>query len=237
MRQIILHNLYGVDIEEEAVEICKLRLFLLLAAQLERDEKVEPLPDIDFNIRPGNTLAGYASKDEVAKATAAGQMALDLDGGVNRIEEQAELADRAFQHFKQVQMQDATARDDLREAKQVYREKIKALRDELDRYLYKQQGSKDSLESWKARTLPFHWFAEFHHVVIGRGGFDVIIGNPPYVATKHIRKQYQLIGFQTKECTDIYAMVLERAAHLLSPSGQSGMIVPLSIRSLKIFSS
>lgn len=104
MRQIILHNLYGVDIEEEAVEICKLRLFLLLAAQLERDEKVEPLPDIDFNIRPGNTLAGYASKDEVAKATAAGQMALDLDGGVNRIEEQAELADRAFQHFKQVQM-------------------------------------------------------------------------------------------------------------------------------------
>ncbi len=49
---------------EEAVEICKLRLFLKLAAQVEPNVAianlgVEPLPDIDFNIRAGNTLVGY----------------------------------------------------------------------------------------------------------------------------------------------------------------------------------
>jgi len=66
-KTIILHNLYGVDLMEEAVEICKLRLFLKLAAQVEPDEAdanlgIEPLPDIDFNIRAGNTLVGYATR-------------------------------------------------------------------------------------------------------------------------------------------------------------------------------
>ena len=53
---LFLNNLYGVDIMEEAVEICKLRLFLKLMAQLERGyDQIEPLPDIDFNIRAGQT--------------------------------------------------------------------------------------------------------------------------------------------------------------------------------------
>ena len=66
LKSIILNNLFGVDIMEEAVEICKLRLFLKLAAQVEPDAAatelgIEPLPDIDFNIRAGNTLVGYAT--------------------------------------------------------------------------------------------------------------------------------------------------------------------------------
>lgn len=73
LKSIILNNLYGVDIMEEAVEICKLRLFLKLAAQVDPDQKhanlgVEPLPDIDFNIRAGNTLVGYATYEEVLKS-------------------------------------------------------------------------------------------------------------------------------------------------------------------------
>jgi hypothetical protein len=71
-KSIILNNLFGVDIMEEAVEICKLRLFLKLAAQVEPDASkenlgIEPLPDIDFNIRAGNTLVGYATADEVKR--------------------------------------------------------------------------------------------------------------------------------------------------------------------------
>ena len=67
LKSIILNNLFGVDIMEEAVEICKLRLFLKLAAQVDPDQKhenlgIEPLPDIDFNIRAGNTLVGYANE-------------------------------------------------------------------------------------------------------------------------------------------------------------------------------
>jgi hypothetical protein len=68
LKSIIVNNLYGVDIMEEAVEICKLRLFLKLVAQVDRVKDLEPLPDIDFNIRPGNTLVGFISVDEIRRA-------------------------------------------------------------------------------------------------------------------------------------------------------------------------
>jgi len=58
LKTIVLSNLYGVDIMDEAVEICKLRLFLKLVAQVERAAQIEPLPDIDFNIRAGVTVHG-----------------------------------------------------------------------------------------------------------------------------------------------------------------------------------
>ena len=61
-KSIILHNLFGVDIMAEAVEICKLRLFLKLVSQVDGGRELEPLPDIDFNIRAGNTLVGYATE-------------------------------------------------------------------------------------------------------------------------------------------------------------------------------
>jgi hypothetical protein len=75
LKSIIVNNLYGVDIMREAVEICKLRLFLKLVAQVDARPTqdnfgLEPLPDIDFNIRPGNTLVGFATLDHAKKAMA-----------------------------------------------------------------------------------------------------------------------------------------------------------------------
>lgn len=65
-KSIILRNLYGVDIMAEATEIAKLRLFLKMVAVVDvaPDEPnlgLDPLPDVDFNIRCGNTLVGYAN--------------------------------------------------------------------------------------------------------------------------------------------------------------------------------
>ena len=58
----------------EAVEICKLRLFLKLVSQVDSARQLEPLPDIDFNIRCGNTLVGYATE---AQFDAANNLASD----------------------------------------------------------------------------------------------------------------------------------------------------------------
>ncbi len=80
MKSIILNNLYGVDIMAEAVEICKLRLFLKMVAQVERGDQIEPLPDIDFNIRCGNTLVGFATYDEVKAAVTTSKGATLLPG-------------------------------------------------------------------------------------------------------------------------------------------------------------
>jgi len=85
-----MNNLYGVDIMEEATEICKLRLFLKLVAQVERVEDIEPLPDIDFNIRTGNTLVGFSSYTEVEKAVTyetSGQMKMEFVNPMVRLEE------------------------------------------------------------------------------------------------------------------------------------------------------
>ena len=63
-KKIISHNLFGVDIMDEAVEIARLRLFLALVATIRRPEDLEPLPNIDFNILPGNSLIGLLRVDE-----------------------------------------------------------------------------------------------------------------------------------------------------------------------------
>ena len=105
LKSIILNNLFGVDIMEEAVEICKLRLFLRLAAQVDPDQKhenlgIEPLPDIDFNVRAGNTLVGYATYADV-RAGISEQF--DLDNSVDAITKNAadlqQTLDRM--HFRQ----------------------------------------------------------------------------------------------------------------------------------------
>lgn len=57
-KRIITDNLYGVDIMEEATEIARLRLFLALVASASDLDQLEPLPNIDFNILPGNSLVG-----------------------------------------------------------------------------------------------------------------------------------------------------------------------------------
>src|SRR5205823_5033321 len=132
-KSIILNNLYGVDIMEEAVEICKLRLFLKLAAQVEPDLAdpnlgIEPLPDIDFNIRAGNTLVGYASLDELKKSMEGDWVRLQ---SLSTIEENAEIADRAFQKFHEMQTEQGMESKDFSDAKFQLRKRLKALEEEL----------------------------------------------------------------------------------------------------------
>jgi hypothetical protein len=87
---------------EQAIEICKLRLFLKLVAQIGQVENIEPLPDIDFNIRAGNTLVGYATYDEVKSAVLGKtQGKLDLGKDMQRIDEKAQDMDRLFGLFRQ----------------------------------------------------------------------------------------------------------------------------------------
>ncbi len=234
LKSIVLNNLYGVDIMEEAVEICKLRLFLKLVAQLESYEQIEPLPDIDFNIRAGNTLVGFTSLDAVRQAmtiTPDGQRRTLFDedrATLARIEEDAETASAAFNQFRTQQTMlggEVTADD-----KADLRRRLESLSNELDRYLateYRVEPS-DSIayDSWRASHQPFHWFVEFYGIM-NKGGFDVVIGNPPYVATKNIK--YSLGRNVEHRYPDIYAYVLERSMQVTSKIGRCGMILPLSI--------
>ena len=236
LKSIIIGNLYGVDIMEEAVEICKLRLFLKLVAQLDSYDQIEPLPDIDFNVRAGNTLVGFASLDEVKRAIR-GDWVKEL--ALPDIAERAELADRAFRRFRAMQIEHGMDAADFASAKLELRERLAALRTELDRYLATDEyGVREDDEraygQWRASHQPFHWFVEFYGIMHS-GGFDVIVGNPPYVEYKNVKKDYTVRGYGTESCEDLFAYTLERAMFLSSRNSWIGFIVPLSCFSVERF--
>jgi hypothetical protein len=228
LKVIIIGNLFGVDIMEEAVEICKLRLFLKLAAQIDRVEDLEPLPDIDFNIRAGNSLVGFSTFEEVRKVVTA---TLDFEGTMEQIEERASTAERAFDDFRKLQQERSFDAERIAHAKDEVRSALAQLRTELDRYLAREYGvdpaKRTAYEKWRAKVQPFHWLVEFFGVV-GRGGFDVVIGNPPYVEYSKIRDQYTILAYETESCGNLYAFFLELSLGLVRVNGHVGMIVPVS---------
>lgn len=226
-KSIILKNLYGVDIMEEAVEICKLRLFLKLVAQVDDVLRIEPLPDIDFNIRSGNTLVGFSTYEEVQGTISSG---FDFEGAADKINKKAQDVARLFQRFRKQQTEyggNVTIAD-----KNELRLRLKEVDDELNKYLYDQYRinthEKREYTKWVQSHNPFHWFIEFYGI-LNNGGFDVVIGNPPYIAKVKIRKEYQLLNYITEHCSDIYANVLERVGKLSKMNGRTGMIIPLSL--------
>ena len=227
-KTIILHNLFGVDIMAEAVEICKLRLFLKLVSQVDGGRELEPLPDIDFNIRAGNTLVGYATE---AQFDAANSLASDQ---THRAEIKASTADLAdsFEFFRSQQTVHGgkVTADDKRKL----RDKLNGLSLELDRYLAHDYGidpdNASAFAAWRASHQPFHWFAEFYGVM-REGGFDVVIGNPPYVEYSKVKDQYSITETEIESCGNLYAFVLDRSLRLGSSKSRIGMIVPISVAS------
>ncbi len=226
LKSIIINNLYGVDIMEEAVEICKLRLFLKLVAQLEHYEQIEPLPDIDFNVRAGNTLVGFTSLDDVRRAVRGD---LFKEQSLPEIEERAELADRAFRLFQEMQTDHEMDANAFASAKFDLRGRLDKLRNQLNRYLAGECGVKTgdqtAFEQWCASHQPFHWFVEFYGIMHG-GGFDVIVGNPPYVDRRSVG--YVVRSTKNLKFPDIYGYVVVQSHRILSRRGRCGLIVPLS---------
>jgi hypothetical protein len=260
-KNIILHNLFGVDIMAEAVEICKLRLFLKLVSQVEDADKLEPLPDIDFNIRAGNTLVGYATE---AQFDAANNLASDQR---HRMEIKACIADMAdsFDFFRRQQTNHDQNSPTAAE-KKVLRDKLEELSLELDRYLARDYGidlprhceersdvaihkavplseapgqterpsglpqacgprNDDKFEAWRTSHQPFHWFAEFYGVM-REGGFDVVIGNPPYVELSKVNS-YRTINLELTITGNLFSVCFGRFVRLMN-STRLGVIVPIS---------
>ena len=231
-KNIILKNIYGVDIMHEAVEIAKLRLFLKLVATVDVDYKkpnlgLEPLPDIDFNIRAGNTLVGFAKIEEVEKVFKLTFYKKEIDA----IKEQAEMVKMAYERFKDSQVIiDSPA---MSGAKKDLEERLRRLNDKLNIYLAQPCGidierKPKDFEIWKASHQPFHWFAEFYGIIQDEGGFDVIIGNPPYVEYSKVKKTYSIQGYRTERCGNLYAFCMERSLNISRDEGKFGMIVPFS---------
>lgn len=207
-KQIILNNLYGVDIVEEATEICKLRLFLQLASHLPDIKSIEPLPDIDFNIYAGNSLVGGLNWEDLEA-----NYTMDLFTSANRdnIKVDIETLSDLKTKYREVQQNDDNE------------EELNDLKNNIV-----SQEHKVNTDIKIGIDNPFHWFIDFSKIM-NNGGFDVVIGNPPYVRYSTVNKFYQVQGFQSLSCGDLYGFFIERSFYITNPQSKIGLIVPISL--------
>ncbi len=203
-KRIITDNLYGVDIMEEATEIARLRLFLALVASASDVDQLEPLPNIDFNILPGNSLVGlmHVNDKEFEKRNA--QASLFRRTYAEVLAEKNWLIEN-YRHAATFTQHLASMRNDIQEKKD---EALATLNDillsEFNRLGIKfEQAVWDESEKAvgkpKKRNVsykdieelqPFHWGFEFDKVLQERGGFDAIITNPPWEIFKPNSKEF-----------------------------------------------
>lgn len=236
-KSIILRNLYGVDIMAEAIEIAKLRLFLKMVAVVDVDLRadnlgLDPLPDIDFNIRCGNTLVGYATEKDVERD-------LIQEIGAQTVREEIEtditVVAKTYETFRDAQLNQTTDNSKFKCAKKELAKKLKELNGKLNSLLYKTQAS-IHFEEWYNNTRPFHWIAEFYDIM-HNGGFDVIIGNPPYVTFTDNSLPYKIEGYKCYGTKNLFSLVGERCTSIANDKASIGYIIPLSGLSITGFES
>ena len=174
----ISSSLYGVDIDSGAVEIAKLRLWLALVVE---ENVPHPLPNLEHKLMQGNSLIseyeGIKLFDESLLETGAQKMVqLGMNFGTDseRKLERLSIITERFIHESQ------------RTKKQELRDEINLLKWELIELTLQEQKQVEKLNDIRRlrqkNSRPFFiWKLEFSDVFQQKGGFDVVIANPPYV--------------------------------------------------------
>ena len=227
-RHIIQNNIYGVDIEKGAVDIARLRFWLALII----DEKEPmPLPNLDFKIMQGNSLLeSYKGVDldvtskklKTGKDTKKTRGVLSL--GFEEADVQKVIQDLVKSYFS---ITDHTLRAQRRK--------------EIDKYVkdyikicaegnHEVQDAVDELEIPNDQFFLWHtYFAD----VFEKGGFDIVIGNPPYVNVEGISVEDKKIYKDTFTCfekrADLFSLFLEMA---LTKLGSASAVVTYIIPSI-----
>jgi hypothetical protein len=228
LKRIMVNNLYGVDIMEEAVEICKLRLFLKLTAQITQLGDLEPLPDIDFNIRAGNTLVGYARLADAQTTAENTNIDMDLFGTKDTLRTKLEALAQVAQRYRDQQSDMGATYDDKKALTAQLAETAEALNQRLAALYGVDVRNQAAYTKWLKSHEPFHWCSEFYTIIEERGGFDVIVGNPPYVEYSKVRGDYKVQRYVCESAGNLYAFVIERCFSIAKYGSLTGMIIQLS---------
>lgn len=231
-KEIICNNLYGVDIEKGAVDIARLRFWLSLVID---EEKPAALPNLDYKIMQGNSLleqyegvdlSGMSLNEQAKSKAKKGQswqqtLVFDEQGALDNIQNAIRESFATEDHNK---------KSELRE---IINENIK-------NYIYNLKGCTPEIQQ-KLTELPipndqfFLWHIYFKEV-FDKGGFDIVIGNPPYVDYREIdnrtrieTKNYDL--YYKSNRPNLFLFFVELAIRNLTANGFLTYINPLSMLS------
>jgi len=142
--------------------------------------EVEPLPNIDFNIRQGNSLIGFTDLMEVSSD---GDATLtNYGGGIGgNVEEKYEDVIKAVEKHRE-----ADSGTDATNWRKEAERRLSNYREDLNEKVkkdFEEAGVEDITQDDVEDHSPFHWVLEFA-TVYASGGFDIIIGNPPWEVLK-----------------------------------------------------
>lgn len=235
-RETIKNCIFGADIEPSAVDIARLRLWLSLviddeinpeaSSELEGHTTPLPLPNLECNIVCGNSLIDEFEGVQLINNSAS--IGTDKNGQIDMFQSVYETILPSL-----LKAQDELFNCKNTDDKKALKKKIVTLKDELVKV--QMQGAADDWwehykSACKKASKPFVlWQIDFARVFKEKGGFDVVIGNPPYVQLQKTINEdtgeklgdlYKKIGFETFIKTgDLYCLFYEKGYSLLREKG------------------
>lgn len=234
--QTIKNCIFAADIEPSAVDIAQLRLWLALVIDDETNPNAQslmdghinplPLPNLESNILCGNSLI-----DEFEG------IALINPGNLLGKSDQMAQLDFSSARFdailnRLIEKQDELFRCDNTEKKHQMKDEIESLRD----MIIQEQLTDCSTEIRQHYEETKHmaskpyilWQLDFARVFREKGGFDIVIGNPPYIGFHNVpNKEYNKLHYVTADGKyDFYVLFIERGLQLTSERGFVSYICP-----------
>jgi len=249
-RDIVSQNIFGVDIDENAVEIAKLRLWLSIIEDVEGPAHISTLPNIDFNIFTGNSLIGWL--DEKLSTHPLTHLLIDSQSqekfnslreiygkelnDIKKSMEKMRLGDTVKAYRKLVDIYNLESGEHALSVKFVL-EDLRGKMYELINNAYLdfvhencnlKKAEFDAIAKNLSLLSPFHWRIDFNNI-IEADGFDVVIGNPPYGNILKNLEEKILAKFETKDANEIAANFVERCLVLVKKEGYLGLVLANSI--------
>jgi hypothetical protein len=263
-RRVLTTSIFGVDLNPMAVWLCELRLWLSIVVESEDVDpmRITPLPNLDRHIRVGDSLAGgsFAARGH---PTGGRKVAGLRDRYVKATGPRKLTLSRALDRLERVAATDALGREIVRLTAE-RKEMLMMLRardlfgirhppDHQTRIRLEgiRRGIRQLTDKKKAlregAALPFSFGAQFSDIAAA-GGFDLVIGNPPWVRVHRIAEAsrqrlrqnftvYRRAAWETGAAgagagrgfaaqIDMAALFVERACDLLRPQGTLAYLLP-----------
>jgi len=215
-KHIIQHNIYGVDIEKGAVDIARLRFWLSLIV----DEKTpHALPNLDFKIMQGNSLLEqYKGVDLSAMTQEKNERGKNYQ--TTMFDDMLDVYRRELREMlnEYYQCTDHKEKKTLR----------KRIIDNVKKQLREQSINIDFGDLDLSGNDQFFLWHTWFHDVFSQGGFDIVIGNPPYGANidndiETYKKKYRSL---IKNYADIYKMFIGEGINILRSNATLCLITP-----------